>query len=65
MKRLSLLICAVAMCRAFTFAANTATISLDQAVRIALQKNPDVAAANALVDAARANVKIAHANYLP
>lgn len=65
MKRLSLLICAVVMCGAVAFAANTATISLDQAVQIALQKNPDVAAANALVDAARANVKIAHANYLP
>lgn len=65
MKRLSLLICAVAMCGSVAFAANAATVSLDQAVQIALQKNPDVAAANALVDAARANVKIAHANYLP
>lgn len=65
MKRLSLLIWAVAMCGAVAFAANTTTVSLDQAVQIALQKNPDVAAANALVDAARANVKITHANYLP
>ncbi|MGH9343442.1 MAG: TolC family protein [Terriglobia bacterium] len=50
---------------AFGSSTLAATVSLDQAVQIALQKNPDVGAAQALVNAAKANVKIAHANYLP
>jgi outer membrane protein len=48
------------------FAAGPApTLSLEQCVQVALTKSPDVAAAQALVQAARANVKVSHAGYLP
>jgi outer membrane protein len=42
-----------------------ATLSLEQCVQIALTKSPDVAAAESLIQAARANVKVSHAGYLP
>lgn len=65
MKRFFLFLLTTIVCGSTLFAAPAAPISLHQAVQIALQKNPDAAAAQALVDAARANVKIVHANYLP
>ncbi|MGH9377232.1 MAG: TolC family protein [Terriglobia bacterium] len=65
MKRIYIFAFAILAFSGAIFAANTAAVSLNQAVQTALQKNPDAAAAQALADAARANVKIAHANYLP
>lgn len=65
MKRFYFFLLAAITWSSVVFAAPAGPISLHQAVQIALQKNPDAAAAQALVDAARANVKIAHANYLP
>lgn len=65
MKRIYIIAFAILAFSSNSFGANAAAVSLDQAVQIALQKNPDAAAAQALADAARANVKIAHANYLP
>jgi outer membrane protein len=48
------------------FAAGPAsTLSLAQCVQIALTKSPDVAAAQSLIQAARENVKVTHAGYLP
>src|SRR5579884_2678093 len=40
-------------------------LSLEQCIAIALKRNPDIAAAQALVAAAKANMKVAHAGYLP
>jgi outer membrane protein len=48
------------------FAAGPASgLSLEQCVQIALSKSPDIAAAQSLIQAARENVKVSHAGYLP
>lgn len=48
-----------------TVAAPPSSMPLEQCVQVALSKNPDIAAAQALVAAAQANVKVSHSGYLP
>lgn len=66
MKRVTLVMVLVLLRAYAVFAADPgARLSLEQCVQIALSKSPDVAAAQSLVQAARENVKVSHAGYLP
>jgi outer membrane protein len=66
MKRITLAFLLILLSESALFAAGPdPTLSLDQCVQIGLAKSPDVAAAQALVQAARENVKVSHAGYLP
>jgi outer membrane protein len=66
MKRIILAIVLVLLQAYVAFAAGPdSALSLEQCVQIALTKSPDIAAAQNLIQAARENVKVSHAGYLP
>jgi outer membrane protein len=66
MKRTILGLCAVLLSACAAVAQSPAhSLSVDQCVQIALARSPDVTAAQSLIQAARENVKVSHAGYLP